>query len=119
MGYKAFWESDHHSDFRNTTQMCCRVPKEIRASGGKESWRRNERRVNRRVRLNPLWCVYFLNDHARSGIGQEEDLEGKGLKSRAALQTQMRKGCFLLIHSSLSPHVGENGEERQCKEGIP
>ena len=43
MGYKAFWESDHHSDFRNTTQMCCRVPKELRASGGKESWRRNEK----------------------------------------------------------------------------
>lgn len=67
------------------------------------------RRANRRVSLNPLWCVYFLNDHARSGIGQEEDLEGKGLKSRAALQTHKRKGCFLLIHSSLSSRWRKRG----------
>ena len=77
------------------------------------------RRVNRRVSLHPLWYVYFLNDDAQRGTGQEEDLNGKGMKSRAAQQTQKKKGCFLLIHSSLFLHVGEKGEERQYKERIP
>ena len=68
------------------------------------------RRVNRRVSLHPLWYVYFLNDGAQRETGQEEDLNGKGIKSRAAQQTQKKKGCFLLIHSSLFLHSGENGE---------
>ena len=52
----------------------------------------------------------LVHDGAQRETGQEEDLNGKGIKSRAAQQTQKKKGCFLLIHSSLFLHSGENGE---------
>lgn len=52
----------------------------------------------------------------KRGTGQEEDLNGKGMKSRAAQQTQKKKGCFLLIHSSLFLHVGENGRKDHIKK---